>query len=168
MASKYAGSTRVSHWGSGYDYRGDLYFRDGYRVEYSALTDSQKKIIKDVKKNLTKRMYSKFKDTTTPQVIDNGEKIEIGYTSKGLDHFCNTAMLTLSGKYFSEKSMMRIDKILEKSVYVPTSHELTHPRTDRRELWFSYQDGDGRGVYFKVDWNNHLKMYELYDVVDKL
>ena len=64
--------------------------------------------------------------------------------------------------------MMRVNEILEKSIYIPTSHNLTHPRTDGRDLWFTYIDADGRGVYFKVCWNNNLKRHEFYSVVDKM
>ena len=37
-----------------------------------------------------------------------------------------------------------------------------HSRSDGRDLWFSYKDADGRGVYFKVCWNSKLSMYKLY------
>ncbi len=77
-------------------------------------------------------------------------------------------MLNLSGKYFSHASMLKVNEILEKSMYVPSSHELSHPRTDGRELWFTYKDADGRGVYFKVCKNNKIKAYELYSVVDEI
>ncbi len=100
--------------------------------------------------------------------MDGGEKVKIHYTSHGIDHFCNDTMLNLSGKYFSKNSMMRVNEILEKSTYIPTSHNLSHPRTDGRNLWFSYHDADGRDVYFKVNWNANIKKYELYSVVDSI
>ncbi|MBQ2051728.1 MAG: hypothetical protein II495_05780, partial [Paludibacteraceae bacterium] len=62
--------------------------------------------------------------------------------------------------------LKRLKQILEKSTYIPTSHNLSHPRTDGRNLWLSYHDADGRGVYFKVNWNANVKKYELYSVVD--
>ena len=34
--------------------------------------------------------------------------------------------------------------------------------------FLSYKDADGRGAYFKVCYNSNMKMYELYDVVDKI
>ena len=77
-------------------------------------------------------------------------------------------MLNLSGKYFSEESMMRVNEILEKSKYVQTPHAKKHPRTDGRELWFYYKDADGRGVYFVVAWSRYTKKYDLYSVVDEL
>ena len=171
--AKGPGSTRTSRWpkavvGSNDGEIEDLYFRDGRRVEYDELSTAKKKLVKGEKKRIFKELYQKLQNTATPQVIDNNERIEIYYTSKGLDHFCNDAMLTLSGKYFSRASMMKIDEILKKSTYLPGPHGLTHPRTDGRDLWFSYQDADGRSVYFKVDWNKKLKKYELYSVVDSI
>lgn len=166
--SKGNGNIRISHWGSVRNYIGDMYVRDGRRVEYSELTTEQKKVVKTKKSELSKELYASLKDVTTPQVIDDNVSIDIHYTSKGLDHFANSAMLTLSGKYFSEKSMKDINNILSKSQYIPTSHELIHPRTDGRDLWFAYKDADSRGVYFKIAWNSKLKFYELYDVVDKM
>lgn len=165
---KGSGNIRISHWGSVGNYTGDMYVRDGRRVEYSELTTKQKKVVKTKKSELAKELYASLKDVTTPQVIDDNVSIDIHYTSKGLDHFANSAMLTLSGKYFSEKSMKDINNILSKSQYIPTSHGLIHPRTDGRDLWFAYKDTDGRGVYFKIAWNSKLKFYELYDVVDKM
>lgn len=166
---KGSGSTRVSKWTRTINGQvSDLYFHNGSRVEYHELSEAEKSIVKQEKKRIAKQLATKLASTTTPQVIDNGERIDIHYTAKGLDHFCNDAMLTLSGKYFSEDSMMRVDEILERSTYMPTSHSLTHPRTDGRDLWFAYKDADGRGVYFKVTWNTKIKKYELFSVVDKI
>ena len=64
--------------------------------------------------------------------------------------------------------MMRVDSILAKSQYIPTSHSLKHIRTDGRDLWFAYKDNEGRGVYFKVAWSKFSNTYELYSVDDKL
>lgn len=171
--AKNSGDTRVSRWpapviGSNDGEIADLYFRDGRRVEYSQLSTDGKKAVKQEKRNIAKALAQKLSGVTTPQVIDNGEKIEISYTGKGIDHFCNDAMLTLSGKYFSKESMMNLDKIIAQAAYVPTGHGLNKPRTDGRDLWFSYSDNQGRGVYFKVTWNTRLKKYELYSVTEKL
>ena len=76
-------------------------------------------------------------------------------------------MISLSGKYFSEESMLQIDKIFEQSKYVPSSHVSKHLRTDGRDLWFTYKE-NGRGIYFQTTYNRHLKKYELYSIVDKL
>ena len=167
--AKTSGSTRVSSWrGAGAPLSSDLYYHNGKRSEYSELSDTEKNAVKREKAAISKALYAKLKDTITPQVIDNGERIEIAYTSKGLDHFANDAMLNLSGKYFSRDSMMRVNEILEKSTYLPTPHGLKHPRTDGRNLWFSYTDADGRGVFFRVTYNSMLSKYELYSVVDKI
>lgn len=99
-----------------------LYFHNGERVEYNELSDREKKLVKNEKKKIAKVLFVKLKDKETRQVIDNGQQITIKFTSRGLDHFANDAMISLSGKYFSKKSMMRVNKILEKSVYIPTSH----------------------------------------------
>ena len=60
--------------------------------------------------------------------------------------------------------MLKINEILAKSTCVPTLHGLSHSRDDGRNLWFSYIDGDGRGIYFKVC-KNALGSYELYSVI---
>ena len=166
--AKDCGGTRVSTWVNRNNSQEKLYYRDGRRVEYSELSTIGKKLVKDEKNKIAKELYAKFKNEKTSQVIDNGEVIQIGYTSKGLDHFANDAMISLSGKYFSRKSMMRVNEILEKSIYVPTTHGLSHSRTDGRDLWFTYTDAEGRGVYFKVCWNSQLHKHELYSVVDKI
>lgn len=167
--AKGSGDTRVSRWrASGAPLSADLYFHNGRRVEYSDLSDSEKAAVKKEKSAISKALYIKLKDVVTPQVVDAGREIEIAYTSKGLDHFTNDAMLTLSGKYFSRNTMMRINEILEKAKYIPTEHGLSHPRSDGRNLWFSYTDSDGRGVYFKVTKNSRIGKYELYSVVDSL
>ena len=166
--AKQSGSVRASKWPrqNPAGVFSDMYSQNGVRVEYGQLTSAEKRIVKDAKKKLVKDMFDKLKDVTTKQVIDNGVQIEIKYTKKGLDHFANDAMLHLSGKYFSEASMMRVNEILEKSTYVPGPHGLTHSRNDGRVLWFTYSDSDGRGVFFKVNYNKNLKGYELYSVVD--
>ena len=171
--AKDSGHVRASRWakpvnGSREGEVEDLYFRDGRRVEYSQLTNDKKRIVKQEKKRIARELFQKLKNKKTPQIIDNGETIEIYYTSKGLDHFCNDAMLNLSGKYFSESSMMRINEILEKSTYIPTDHGKSHSRGDDREFWFTYEDAEGRGVYFKVAWQKSMKKYTLYSVVDTL
>ena len=165
--SKASGSTRCSKWKSSNDAQQKLYFHNGKRVEYKELSDSEKKLVKDEKKKIAKALFAKLKDKETIQVIDDGQQITIMFTSRGLDHFANDAMISLSGKYFSKKSMMRVNEILEKSVYVPTSHTLTKARTDGRDMWFKYSDNEGRGVFLKVCWNTKLDIHELYSVTDK-
>ena len=166
--AKVSGSTRVSRWVNRNNSQEKLYYRNGKRVEYAELDTIGKRLVKDEKNKIAKELYAKLKNEKTTQVIDNGQVIQIGYTSHGIDHFANDAMISLSGKYFSRKSMMRVNEILAKFTYIPTTHGLVHSRSDGRDLWFSYKDADGRGVYFKVCWNNQLRIHELYSVVDKI
>lgn len=166
--AKVSGSTRVSRRVNRNNSQEKLYYRNGKRVEYAELDTIGKRLVKDEKNKIAKELYAKLKNEKTTQVIDNGQVIQIGYTSHGIDHFANDAMISLSGKYFSRKSMMRVNEILAKSTYIPTTHGLVHSRSDGRDLWFSYKDADGRGVYFKVCWNNQLRIHELYSVVDKI
>lgn len=117
--AKGAGDTRVSRWakpiiGSREGEFKDLYFQDGRRVEYSDLPRKGMNAVKRAKKEVAAEMFQKLRNVRTKQMIDNGEEIEIGYTKGGIDHFANDAMSTLSGKYFSESSMMRVNEILEK------------------------------------------------------
>lgn len=163
--AKASGSTRASKWRSSSNLE-RLYYKNGKRVEYAELDDAAKKQVKEEKKIVVKAMLCKLRDTQTEQVIDNNQRIVIRYTKRGIDHVANDAMLMLSGKYFSRKSMLKINEILAKSTYVPTLHGLSHSRDDGRNLWFSYIDGDGRGIYFKVC-KNALGSYELYSVTDK-
>lgn len=96
-----SGNTRVSKWFSRDNLQEQLYYKDGVRVEYAELSELGKRLVKDEKNKVVKELYAKLKNEKTTQVIDNGQVIQIGYTSKGCDHFANDAMLTLSGKYFS-------------------------------------------------------------------
>lgn len=146
----------------------DLYFANGIRVDYFQLPKEKKIIVRKKRDQIVLELFKRLKNKTVAQVIDNNIPITIIFTRKGLEHFCRDAMMTLSGKYFSEKSMMRIDDILAQSTYIPTSHTLQHQRTDGRDLWFTYKDNEGKGVYFKVGWNKNIKKYEFYSVVDKL
>ena len=160
--AKGAGYTRASKWRINTPTSFvQLYYKNGVRQEYPDLTEKAKELVKKEKNRIAKAMYAKLMSESTSQVIDNGKEISIHYTSKGLKHFANDAMIKLSGKYFSSDSMMNINSILARSTYVPTTHNLTHPRTDGREVWFSYKDADSRDVYLKVSWNNKMKIYEL-------
>lgn len=163
--AKASGSTRASKWRSSFNLE-RLYYKNGKCVEYAELDDAAKKQVKEEKKIIVKAMLCKLRDTPTEQVIDNNQRIVIRYTKRGIDHVAKDAMLMLSGKYFSRKSMLKINEILAKSSYVPTLHGLSHFRDDGRNLRFSYIDGDGRGIYFKVC-KNALGSYELYSVTDK-
>lgn len=167
--AKGTGSTRASKWAApkGSNEPG-LFYRNGYRVEYSQLSEKGKKAVITEKNRIANELYQKVKNETVSQFIENKTRIDIHFTKKGIEHLCNDAMLTLSGKYFSGKTMMNMKEILSDSVFVPSNHGLSHQRTDGRNLWFKYKDGDGRGVFFKVTWNKNIKKYELYSVTDKI
>ena len=137
-------------------------------MNYYDLSQIEKFAVRRKKKELANEIYTLLKDTIVNQVIDLQKKIEIHFTKKGIDHFCNDALITLSGRYLNEDSMKKIDEILSKAMYLPTPHTLSSSRKDGRILWFVYKDTDKRGVYFKVCWNKNLKMYELYSVVNQL
>lgn len=163
--AKPADDTRASRWDKG---KATLYYKDGKRVEFWELSQYEKDAVKKEEKSVHKAMIKRLKNITTQQIIDNNEKIEIHYTRAGLEHFCRSAMFTLSGKYFSRKSMLHVNEIVEKSTYVPTNHALVHQRTDSRNVWFRYKDNDGRGIYFQVARNDQNQgRYELYSVTDK-
>lgn len=146
----------------------ELYLKDGLWMNYYDLSQIEKFAVRRKKKELANEIYTLLKDTIVNQVIDLQKKIEIHFTKKGIDHFCNDALITLSGRYLNEDSMKKIDEILSKAMYLPTPHTLSSSRKDGRILWFVYKDTDKRGVYFKVCWNKNLKMYELYSVVNQL
>lgn len=146
----------------------EYYLVEGVRFEYKDLPYSQKKQIKKYKKILAKDVFNVVSNKEAHNVIDDGVKITIHFTRKGIDHFCNDVLLTLSGMYFDEESMKTIDTILSKAQYVQTSHEKIHSRKDGRDLWFAYLDSEGRGVYFKVCLNKNIKGYEFYSVEREL
>ena len=146
----------------------DLYIYDGKRLDYGELPADRQAMVKSEKKRIAKEVYEIVKDKKVKQVIDNEQPIEICFTKKGVKHFCNDALLLLSGKYFSEDEMKLINYILEKAEYLESYHSLKHLRSDGRDLWFTYKDKEGRGVYFKVSWSRYTKQYELYSVVEKI
>lgn len=125
--------------------------------------------VKKTAQRLSKEIRKKYQGQVSEKEIDDNEKIEVYFTKKGIEHVVNDALLTLSGKYFSEKSMMRIKEIFDSAEYVPTSHGLTHPRDDKRNLWFAYTDTEGRGVYFKVakGSNGHYEIHSAVDTLEK-
>ncbi len=160
--AKGPGNTRASTWRNG------LYNNTvGKRQNFNRLPISAKQAVVQEKASVIVDMKARLIGLRTPQVIDNGQRIEIEYSSKGINHFANDAMVVLSGKYFSRDSMLRVNEILEQARYIPTSHMLVHPRRDNRELWFSYKPKDGRNVYFSVSRDSKTGRYELYSVRGK-
>ena len=92
------GNTRVSTWRNG------LYMHTaGNRQNFNRLPIPAKEAIVQEKKAVIRDMKAKLIGIKTPQIIDNGKQIEIEYTSKGISHFANDAMVVLSGKYFSRE-----------------------------------------------------------------
>jgi hypothetical protein len=114
-------------------------------------------------------MYSNLKDKQVTLNTDKDE-ITVHFTKKATDHVARDAMMILSGKYMSKKTMINIDKILAKSEYVKNPNILTKSRKDGKSLFFRYVDKTGRGIYFKVAYEKGQKdgkYYYLYSVVDK-
>lgn len=166
--AKGAGDTRVSKWrAASAPLSADLYAYNGKRVEYGELPDYKKDEVKKTKKRIFNALLEKYQGAISKKEIDGGKEVDVVFTKKGIDHLCNDAMIILSGKYFSENSMMRIKEIFDSSEYVPTSHVNTKERDDKRSLWFSYKDKEGRGVYFKVAVGTSGQ-YEIHSVVDRL
>lgn len=110
----------------------DLYIYDGKRLNYGELPKENINKIKAEKKRIAKEVYKIVKDKRVKQVIDNEQPIEICFTKKGVKHFCNDALLLLSGKYFSEDEMKLINYILEKAEYLESYHSLKHLRSEKK------------------------------------
>lgn len=118
-------------------------------------------------KRVGNEMWENLQNKSVDQVAD-GQHIKIEFDHKGVDHVSRDALINLSGKYMSNESMVNIDKILASATYVPTEHGLSHGRSDNRQMWFKYQDSQGRGLYFSVAHNpKAVKKYTLYSVSDK-
>lgn len=162
--AKTAGGVRNSKW------KGDVYTVDGARREYYELNEERKAVIRSMSKDVSKEMWRNLRGKSVELDAD-GKSISVGFTRRGVDHVARDAMLTLSGKYMSERSMRHIDRLLAKSEYVPTSHDLEKQRNDSRTLFFRYKDKDGRGIYFKVAYDSRPgdkeRAYHLYSVVDR-
>lgn len=163
--AKTAGSVRGSKW------RGDIYTVDGVRKEYHELNDERKMVVRSMSKDIAKEMWRNLFDKSVTLEAD-GQPVTVQFTRKGVEHVARDAMIVLSGKYMSRKSMRHIDKILKKAEYVPTSHALYKDRgNDGKTMFFRYKDKEGRGIYFKVAYNEKAekggKRYVLYSVVDQ-
>ncbi|GEM_PF-1483116 len=164
IMAKTAGGIRNSKW------HGDIYTVDGVRKEYYELNEERKMVVRSMSKDIAKEMWRNLKDKTVTLGAD-GSKITVGFTKSGVDHVARDAMLTLSGKYMSPKTMRHVDRLLAKSEYVPTSHEDKKGRNDGKMLFYRYKDKEGRGIYFKVTYeprNGGRKYYSLYSVSDRM
>lgn len=160
--AKTAGHVRASKW------KGDIFTVNGTRKEYYELPDERKKAVQSLAGKVSKIVYKNLKDSSVS--LNAGEKaINVQFTKKGIEHFTRDAMLTLSGKYMSHRSMINVDQLLSASEYVPTSHALYKGRKDGKELFFKYKDKSGRGIYFKIAYEptqSKGKTYYLYSVSD--
>lgn len=160
--AKSSGDTRVSK------HEGNPYHVDGVRKEYRELPEAQKRTVIALQKTYSEGMRKRLINKTVKKEIDNGT-INVGFNRKGCEHLSRDAMFKLSGKYFSKDSLYKIDEIFAKATYMPSSHELYKNRTDGKKLFFKYNDGEGRGVIFKVAYNptaGDRKFYTLYSIDD--
>lgn len=160
--AKSAGHIRASKWDN------SIYHEGGVRKEYGELSDARKAIVKAELKSVQAAMWGNL-ESKSVVLKANGKEIRVGFTKSGTDHAARDAMLTLSGKYMSRKSMINIDTILRQSEYVPTSHELYKGRKDGIEYFFKYKDKQGRGIYFKIAYEpaqGQGKKYYLRSVTD--
>lgn len=160
--AKSAGHIRASKWDN------SIYHEGGVRKEYGELSDARKAIVKAELKSVQAAMWGNLESKSVVLKAD-GKEIRVGFTKSGTDHAARDAMLTLSGKYISRKSMINIDTILQQSEYVPTTHELYKGRKDGIEYFFKYKDKQGRGIYFKVVYEpaqGQGKKYYLRSVTD--
>ena len=162
--AKTSGGVRNSKW------HNDIYTVDGIRKEYHELNEERKMVVRSMSKDVAKEMWRNLSGKSVTLEAD-GQMIDVRFTRKGVDHVARDAMMVLSGKYMSRSSMKHIDRILAKSEYVPTTHAVYKDRNDGKAMFFRYKDRDGRGLYFKVAYNEKAekgrKEYALYSVVDK-
>lgn len=159
--AKPAGGIRNSKWDN------DIYTVNGVRRECYELNEERKLLVRFICKKVAKEMWSNVSGKLVSLDAD-GKSINVQFTRKGIDHVARDAMLMLSGKYMSRRSMKHIDRILAESKYVPTTHQVYKDRNDGKTMFFRYKDNDGRGIYFKVAYDEKAeKKYILYSVVDE-
>lgn len=161
--AKTAGGVRNSRW------RGDIYSVNGVRKEYHELPAARQSAVKALTRKVATAMYRNLVSKSVTLDAD-GNRINVRFTKSGIDHVARDAMMMLSGKYMSRRSMVGIDKLLSESEYVPTSHKIYKDRKDGKELFFRYKDKDGRGIYFKVAYDRKESKngrYYLYSVTDR-
>lgn len=160
--AKESGSNRCSTW------EGNPYTVNGVRKEYYELPFDRKKLINGIQKRISDLMWENLRDKSVKLRTDNNT-INVQFNHNDVEHVAKDALRTLSGKYFSQQSMIHINLILAESEYVPTNHKLYKNRTDDRTMFFRYKDRDGRGVYFKVGYRENPgdgKHYTLHSVTD--
>ncbi len=168
--AKGSGDTRVSKWrGARAPITEDLYYEGGQRLNYFELPADKKKVIREEKDRIIDEMVKSLAGKkTVKMMISEKDYLEVQFTKPGITHFCNDAMVKLSGKYFSERSMKNIPDILEKAEFLPPA-VTTRPgehKGDGRVKWFYYKDKTGREVYFGVAFNKGIRAYEFYTVTE--
>lgn len=139
--AKGSGDTRASTW------RGNPYSFGGKRQEFHDLPKIRQNAIYAFAKRVAKGMNDRLKNKSVTLSTPDGN-IEVGFTQKGCEHFARDAMAMLGGKYFSRRSMNKIDEILAKSTYYNTEPAPDHGKGIIS--FFHYKDNDGRGVYFGI------------------
>jgi hypothetical protein len=160
--AKTAGHVRASKW------KGDIFTVNGTRKEYYELPEARKKAVQSLAGKVSAIVYKNVQDKSV-NLNAGGKDITVQFTQGGIAHFTRDAMLTLSGKYMSHRSMINVDQLLSVSEYVPTSHALYKGRKDGKELFFRYKDKTGRGIFFKIAYEpkqGEGKPYYLYAVGD--
>lgn len=161
--AKSAGHIRASKWDN------SIYHEGGVRKEYGELSDARKAIVKAELKSVQATMVAALGNKKI-KLKAGGEDIEVIFTKDGLEHAAQDAMLTLSGKYMSRKSMINIDEILKSSVYVEKQVP-EKPRKDKKEFFFAHTDTQGRQIFLKVAFDRTQSKkgrYYLYSVTDRL
>lgn len=161
--AKSAGHIRASKWDN------SIYHEGGVRKEYGELSEARKAIVKAELKSVQATMVAAIGNKKI-KLNAGGEEIEVVFTKAGLEHVARDAMLNLSGKYMSRKSMINIDEILRSSVYIEKQVP-KEPRKDKKEFFFAHTDTQGRQLFLKVAFDratNKKGRYYLYTVTDVL
>ena len=139
------------------------------RKEYDELSEGRKAAIRAELKRVQSEMWNNLREKSVTLSVE-GEDINVVFTKDGTEHAARDAMMTLSGKYMSRKSMVNIDTILQSSKYVEKQVPL-NPRKDKKEFFFAHTDTQGRQIFFKVAFDRTQSKqgrYYLYSVTDKL
>lgn len=96
--AKSAGHIRASKWDN------SIYHEGGVRKEYHELSEGRKAAVRAELKSVQAAMWGNLESKSVELKAD-GKEIRVGFTKSGTDHAARDAMLTLSGKYMSRKSM---------------------------------------------------------------
>lgn len=160
--AKESGSNRSSAW------EGNPYAVNGVRKEYYELPPDRKKLINGIQKRVSDLMWEYLRDKSVKLKADD-HTINVQFNHRDVEHVAKDALRILSGKYFSQQSMIHIDHVLSQSEYIPTDHTSYKIRTDDRTMFFRYLDRQGRGIYFKVAYRSNPgdgKHYTLHSITD--